>query len=44
VSLSPILPGSAAWRPNAGGWVNIALPRLPKALQAVVRAIGCNLQ
>jgi len=26
--LSPILPGSAAWRPNAGGWVNIALPRL----------------
>ena len=28
VSCSPILPGSAAWRPNAGGWVNIALPRL----------------
>ena len=28
VFLSPILPGSAAWRPNAGGWVNIALPRL----------------
>ena len=28
VFLSPILPGSEAWRPNAGGWVNIALPRL----------------
>jgi non-heme chloroperoxidase len=28
VLLSPILPGSAAWRPNAGGWVNIAVPRL----------------
>jgi alpha-beta hydrolase superfamily lysophospholipase len=28
VFLSPILPGSAAWRPNAGGWVDIALPRL----------------
>jgi non-heme chloroperoxidase len=28
VFLSPILPGSAAWRPNAGGWTNIALPRL----------------
>lgn len=28
VLLSPILPGSAAWRPNAGGWVDIALPRL----------------
>jgi pimeloyl-ACP methyl ester carboxylesterase len=28
VFLAPILPGSAAWRPNAGGWVNIALPRL----------------
>ena len=28
VFLSPILPGSVAWRPNAGGWVNIALPRL----------------
>lgn len=26
--LAPILPGSAAWRPNAGGWVSIALPRL----------------
>ena len=28
VLLAPILPGSAAWRPGAGGWVNIALPRL----------------
>ncbi len=28
VLLAPILPGSAAWRPSAGGWVNIALPRL----------------
>jgi non-heme chloroperoxidase len=28
VFLSPILPGSPAWRPNAGGWTNIALPRL----------------
>jgi non-heme chloroperoxidase len=28
VFLSPILPGSAAWRPNAGGWVDVALPRL----------------
>ena len=28
VFLAPILPGSAAWRPSAGGWVNIALPRL----------------
>jgi alpha-beta hydrolase superfamily lysophospholipase len=28
VLLSPILPGSAAWRPSAGGWVDIALPRL----------------
>lgn len=28
VFLAPILPGSAAWRPNAGGWVNIALSRL----------------
>jgi pimeloyl-ACP methyl ester carboxylesterase len=27
VFLSPILPGSPAWRPNAGGWVNIAVPR-----------------
>jgi non-heme chloroperoxidase len=26
--LSPILPGSPAWRPNAGGWTNIALPRI----------------
>jgi alpha-beta hydrolase superfamily lysophospholipase len=28
VLLSPILPGSSAWRPNAGGWTNIAVPRL----------------
>jgi len=28
VFLSPILPGSVAWRPNAGGWVSIALQRL----------------
>jgi non-heme chloroperoxidase len=28
VLLSPILPGAPTWRPNAGGWVNIALPRL----------------
>jgi alpha-beta hydrolase superfamily lysophospholipase len=28
VLLSPILPGSSALRPNAGGWTNIALPRL----------------
>jgi non-heme chloroperoxidase len=28
VFLSPILPGSPAWRPNAGGWTNIALPRI----------------
>ena len=28
VFLSPILPGSPAWRPNAGGWVDVALPRL----------------
>jgi len=28
VFLAPILPGSAAWRPNAGGWVDVALPRL----------------
>jgi non-heme chloroperoxidase len=26
--LSPILPGSPAWRPNAGGWANIAVPRI----------------
>ena len=26
--LAPILPGAPTWRPNAGGWVNIALPRL----------------
>ncbi len=28
VFLSPILPGAPTSRPNAGGWVNIALPRL----------------
>lgn len=28
VFLAPILPGATTWRPNAGGWVNIALPRL----------------
>jgi non-heme chloroperoxidase len=28
VFLSPILPGSPTWRPNAGGWTNIALPRI----------------
>jgi non-heme chloroperoxidase len=28
VLLSPILPGSSAWRPNAGGWTSIALPRI----------------
>jgi non-heme chloroperoxidase len=28
VFLSPILPGSPALRPSAGGWTNIALPRL----------------
>jgi pimeloyl-ACP methyl ester carboxylesterase len=28
VFLSPILPGSPAWRPNAGGWTSIALPRI----------------
>jgi len=28
VLLSPILPGSPAWRPNAGGWTNIAVPRI----------------
>jgi non-heme chloroperoxidase len=28
VFLSPILPGSPAWRQNAGGWVKIALPRI----------------
>jgi non-heme chloroperoxidase len=26
--LAPILPGSPAWRPNAGGWTNISLPRI----------------
>jgi non-heme chloroperoxidase len=28
VFLSPILPGAPTWRPNAGGWVNVARPRL----------------
>jgi non-heme chloroperoxidase len=28
VFLSPILPGASTWRPNAGGWTNIALPRI----------------
>jgi non-heme chloroperoxidase len=28
VFLAPILPGSPTWRPNAGGWTNIALPRI----------------
>jgi non-heme chloroperoxidase len=28
VLLAPILPGSSAWRPNAGGWTNIAVPRI----------------
>jgi non-heme chloroperoxidase len=28
VLLSPILPGSPTWRPNAGGWTNIAVPRI----------------
>jgi alpha-beta hydrolase superfamily lysophospholipase len=28
VLLAPILPGSPAWRPNAGGWTNVALPRI----------------
>jgi non-heme chloroperoxidase len=28
VFLSPILPGAPTWRPNAGGWVNIARPRV----------------
>jgi non-heme chloroperoxidase len=28
VLLSPILPGSSAWRPNAGGWTNVAVPRI----------------
>jgi non-heme chloroperoxidase len=28
VLLSPILPGSPAWRPNAGGWINVAIPRI----------------
>ena len=26
--LSPILPGSSALRPNAGGWTNISIPRV----------------
>jgi non-heme chloroperoxidase len=28
VFLSPIFPGAPTWRPNAGGWTNIALPRI----------------
>lgn len=28
VFLSPILPTSPAWRPSAGGWVNISVPRV----------------
>jgi non-heme chloroperoxidase len=28
VFLAPILPGAPTWRPNAGGWTNIALPRI----------------
>jgi alpha-beta hydrolase superfamily lysophospholipase len=28
VFLSPILPGSPAWRPGAGGWVNVSIPRI----------------
>jgi non-heme chloroperoxidase len=28
VFLSPILPGAPTLRPNAGGWTNIALPRI----------------
>lgn len=28
VFLSPILPGAPTWRPNAGGWVNVARQRL----------------
>jgi non-heme chloroperoxidase len=28
VFLSPILPGSPTLRPNAGGWTNLAIPRL----------------
>jgi non-heme chloroperoxidase len=28
VFLSPILPGAPTMRPNAGGWVSVALPRL----------------
>jgi len=28
VFLSPILPGAPTLRPNSGGWVNVALPRL----------------
>src|SRR5450432_3327031 len=28
VLLAPIFPGAPTWRPNAGGWTNIALPRI----------------
>jgi non-heme chloroperoxidase len=28
VFLSPILPASPTWRPNAGGWINISIPRV----------------
>jgi non-heme chloroperoxidase len=28
VFLAPILPGAPTWRPNAGGWVNISVPRI----------------
>jgi pimeloyl-ACP methyl ester carboxylesterase len=28
VFLSPILPRSPAWRPGAGGWVNVSIPRI----------------
>ena len=26
--LAPILPGGPAWRPNAGGWTSVAVPRI----------------
>jgi len=28
VFVFPIFPGAPTWRPNAGGWTNIALPRI----------------
>jgi len=28
VFLSPILPASPTWRPSAGGWINISIPRV----------------